>query len=91
VKSFFGGKDTKESEQESDDKNKTATDADEAKATNSTEEPKESVSIIKIPLSIEYIPTGLTPLNDREKAIAKKRYFILEMICGSHTHISFSL
>jgi hypoxia up-regulated 1 len=80
VKSFFGGKDAKDtkdtekkSEEEANDKNKTATDSDEARKTNTTEELKESVSITKIPLSIEYIPTGLTPLGEKEKAIAKKR------------------
>lgn len=74
VKSFFGGKDTeKKAEDESNEKNKTTTDTDEAKNTNSTDEPKESVSITKIPLSIDYIPLGLTPLSEKDKAIAKKR------------------
>jgi hypothetical protein len=54
--------------------NDTATDSINKKnETAAAEEAKESVSITKVPLVIEYIPTGIIPLTDSDKAIAKKR------------------
>ncbi|GAA5804422.1 hypothetical protein HPULCUR_009915 [Helicostylum pulchrum] len=85
VKSFFGGKDAKEEEKKDGDakKNETATESEEAKnktAATTAEEAKESVSITKIPLNIEYTPTGIIPLSASEKEIAKKRIAELDLL-----------
>ncbi|KAK4520083.1 uncharacterized protein ATC70_008213 [Mucor velutinosus] len=87
VKSFFGGKDSKEAEAEKKDeeakqKNETAkTDGTtDAKNNTAAEEAKESISITKIPLTIEFIPTGLAPLSEKDKAIAKKRIAELDAL-----------
>lgn len=75
VKSFFGGKDSKEEpEKKEDEANKqNETSSEDIKNANATEDVKESVSIIKIPLEIEYTPVGLIPLRTQDKVNAKKR------------------
>lgn len=79
VKSFFGGKDAKE--ETKDDAKKNETSAEDTKnKTATTEEAKESISITKIPLVIEYTPTGIIPLSASEKAIAKKRIAELDLL-----------
>ncbi|KAI7883842.1 heat shock protein 70 family [Mucor mucedo] len=82
VKSFFGGKDgnAEEKKTEGDAKqNETATEDAKTK-TATTEEPKESVSITKVPLVIEYTPTGIIPLSEKDKAIAKQRINELDIM-----------
>lgn len=81
VKSFFGGKDTKEAEKKEDEtkKNDTASDADSKKNETATDDGKESVSIVKIPLTIEYTSTGIAPLSASDKATAKKRIAELDI------------
>ncbi|CAO0793964.1 unnamed protein product [Mucor circinelloides] len=87
VKSFFGGKDSKDAEAEKKDeeakqKNETAKadGSNDAKNNTAAEEAKESVSITKIPLAVEFIPTGLAPLSEKDKAIAKKRIAELDAL-----------
>ncbi|KAL9545249.1 hypothetical protein PS6_008325 [Mucor atramentarius] len=87
VKSFFGGKDSKDAEAEKKDeeakqKNETAKadGSNDAKNNTAAEEAKESVSITKIPLTVEFIPTGLAPLSEKDKAIAKKRIAELDAL-----------
>ncbi|GAN04334.1 hsp70 family chaperone [Mucor ambiguus] len=87
VKSFFGGKDSKDAEadkknEDANQKNETAKTDGTADSKNKTaaEEAKESVSIAKIPLTIEFIPTGLAPLSEKDKAIAKKRIAELDAL-----------
>ncbi|KAG2214044.1 hypothetical protein INT46_004959 [Mucor plumbeus] len=87
VKSFFGGKDSKDTDAEKKDEeakqnNETANAAGAADTKNNTaaEEAKESVSITKVPLTIEFIPTGLAPLSEKDKDIAKKRIAELDAL-----------
>ncbi|KAF1804289.1 heat shock protein 70 family [Mucor lusitanicus] len=87
VKSFFGGKDSKDAqaekkEEDAKQQNETAKAEGTTDAKNNTasEEAKESVSITKVPLTIEFIPTGLAPLSEKDKAIAKKRIAELDAL-----------
>ncbi|KAI7901695.1 Hsp70 protein-domain-containing protein [Cokeromyces recurvatus] len=78
VKSFFSGKDTKDSKAEKkieDEVNKqNETSVDDNKNNNiTTTNTKESITIDKIPLTIEYIPVDRIPLTEKDKAIAKNR------------------
>ncbi|KAI8974913.1 heat shock protein 70 family [Pilobolus umbonatus] len=76
VKSFFGGKETKnETTSDTDTNNNTDTDKD-----ISTDEPEESVSIIKVPLTIEFIPTEIVPLTEVDKVQAKESIKALDKL-----------
>ncbi|CEP13674.1 hypothetical protein [Parasitella parasitica] len=94
VKSFFGGKDSKNTEaekkndEEAQQKNETvnADGTTDTKNNTAAEEAKESVSINKVPLTIEFIPTGLAPLSENDKAIAKKRIAELDALDARKKH-----
>lgn len=72
VKSFFGGSKEEPEKKEGDDETKqqNETSTEEVKNANATEE---SISITKIPLTVEYTPVGLVPLTAQNKINAKKR------------------
>lgn len=82
VKSFFGGKDSKETEEKSGEsnasqQNETTVESNENTA-NATAE--ESISITKVPLTIDFKPTGNLPLTQKEKEVAKKRIIELDAL-----------
>ncbi|OBZ86090.1 Hypoxia up-regulated protein 1 [Choanephora cucurbitarum] len=85
VKSFFGGKDNKETEEKIDEskaskQNETTVESADNAANKTAEEAEESISITKVPLTVEFVPTGNLPLTQKQKDVAKKRIAELDAL-----------